>query len=150
MQYAQENKLQPFKFVAWYYSTRPPWQMDIAVETARIPAELSGRIKSRIQQGGEVLIAHMWGPYDKVGQAYLKIENGLKENKRKAKGNPFEIYINDPSAVKSPSEIKTDIYQPHRINLCYCSIVKKFREAHVLLHWKDKIFDALYILLRIL
>jgi effector-binding domain-containing protein len=31
-----------------------------------------------------------------------KIENWLKENKRKAKGNPFEVYLNDPSAVKSP------------------------------------------------
>ena len=112
MQFIQQNKLQPQKFMAWYYSMRPPWPMDVAVETISVPAKLSGRIQSRIQKGGNVLIAHMWGPYDQVGQAYLEIETWLKENKRKAKGNPFEVYLNDPSAVRSPSEIRTDIYQP--------------------------------------
>lgn len=112
MQYMQQNKLLPVKFIAWYYSTQPPWQMDIAVETNNIPAQLSGRIKSRIQPGGNVIIAHMWGPYDQVSKAYIRIETWLKENNKKPKGNPFEVYLNDPSAVSSPSEIRTDIYQP--------------------------------------
>lgn len=112
MQFIQQNKLPPNKFMAWYYSMQPPWPIDVAIETVSVPSRLSGRIQSRIQKGGEVLIAHMWGPYDQVGQSYMKIENWLKENKRKAKGNPFEVYLNDPSAVKSPSEIRTDIYQP--------------------------------------
>jgi len=113
MQYIQINKLQTEKFMAWYYSVQPPWQMDIAVSINKAPETLNGgRIKSRIQNGGDVLIAHVWGPYDQVGKAYRQIENWLKENNRKAKGNPFEVYINDPTAVKSPSEIQTDIYQP--------------------------------------
>jgi len=112
MQFIQQNKLQPRKFMAWYYSTQPPWPMDVAVEIIRIPPTLSGRIRSRIQKGGDVLIAHMRGPYDQVGMAYVKIENWLIENKRTAKGKPFEVYLNDPSVVKSPSEIRTDIYQP--------------------------------------
>jgi effector-binding domain-containing protein len=112
MQFITNNKLQPLKFMAWYRSVKAPWFVDVAVQTDRVPNELSGRIQSRIQKGGEVLIAHMWGPYDQVGQAYAKIENWLKENNRKAKGNPFEVYINDPSSVKSPSEIQTDVYQP--------------------------------------
>jgi len=112
MQFIQTNKLQPQKFMAWYYSMQPPWPMDIAVQTTSIPGQLSGRIQSRIQKGGEVIIAHMWGPYDQVGKAYIKIEKWLKENKRKAKGNPFEVYINDPNTVKNQSEIQTDIYQP--------------------------------------
>lgn len=112
MQFIQQNKLQPQKFMAWYYSLQPPWPMDVAVETVSLPPKLSGRVQSRILKGGDVLIAHMWGPYDQVSNAYVKIENWLKENKRKAKGNPFEVYLNDPSAVKSPSEIRTDIYQP--------------------------------------
>ncbi|MDP4262575.1 MAG: GyrI-like domain-containing protein [Bacteroidota bacterium] len=112
MQYTGQNKLQPMKFLAWYYSMQPPWSIDIAVETDRIPAQLNGRIQSRIQQGGEVLIAHMWGAYDQVGQAYIQIGNWLRQNKRRVKGNSFEVYINDPSTVKSSSEIRTDIYQP--------------------------------------
>ncbi|MGZ8541901.1 MAG: GyrI-like domain-containing protein [Chitinophagaceae bacterium] len=112
MQYIQGNKLQPRKFMAWYYAMQPPWPIDVAVETGKIPSQLSGRIQSRVLPGGDVLIAHTWGPYDQVGQAYLKIENWLKENNRKPKGNPFEVYLNDPAAVKSPSEIRTDVYQP--------------------------------------
>jgi effector-binding domain-containing protein len=112
MQYIQQNKLQPFKFIAWYYTAKAPWLMDVAVEITQAPAELSGRIQSRTQKGGEVLIAHMWGPYDQVGQAYTQIQTWLKENKREAREAPFEVYINDPSAVKDASEIQTDIYQP--------------------------------------
>jgi effector-binding domain-containing protein len=112
MQFTRKNQLQPLKFMAWYYAMMPPWPVDIAIETDKAPAELTGRIQSRIQPGGEVLIAHMSGPYDQVGQAYEQIESWLKENKRKAKGHPFEVYINDPNSVKDPSEIRTDVYQP--------------------------------------
>ncbi len=112
MHFIAANKLQPVRFMAWYYAMLPPWPMDIAVETDRRPQQTNGRIQTRIQPGGEVLIAHMWGPYDQVSQAYIQIEQWLKENNRKPKGAPFEVYINDPSAVKSPDEIQTDIYQP--------------------------------------
>ncbi len=112
MQFIQGNQLQPQKFMAWYYSMQPPWPMDIAVETNKLPAQLSGRIQSRILEGGEVVIAHIWGPYDQVGKAYAQIYSWLKENNRNAKGKPFEVYINDPNLVSNPSEIQTDIYQP--------------------------------------
>jgi effector-binding domain-containing protein len=112
MQFLNKNKLQPLKFIAWYYTTQAPWHMDVAIQTLNIPGELGGRIQSRIQKGGEVIIAHMWGPYDQVGQAYAKIEMWLQENKRKAGSPPFEVYLNDPATVKSPSEIRTDVYQP--------------------------------------
>jgi len=112
MRFVQQNHLTPKKFLAWYYSTQQPWIMDIAVETDKIPSELTGRISSRIEKGGEVLIAHMWGPYSELSRAYTQIKNWLNENSRTARGNPFEVYLNDPSIAKDPSEIKTDIYQP--------------------------------------
>lgn len=112
MKYVQENQLRSKKFLAWYYSAQSPWIMDIAVETDKLPSELRGGINSRIQKGGEVLIAHMWGPYSELGQAYIQIENWLKQNNRVARGNAFEVYLNDPVTVKDPSEIQTDIYQP--------------------------------------
>jgi effector-binding domain-containing protein len=111
MQCAQQNKLQLLKFMAWYHTTQAPWLMEVAVETNQIPSQVSGRIQSRTQEGGEVIIAHMWGPYDQLGQAYVQLETWLKENNRKAKAAPFEVYINDPAMVKNPSEIQTDIYQ---------------------------------------
>jgi effector-binding domain-containing protein len=112
MQFIAANKLQPLKFIAWYYSAAPPWSVDIAVETDKTVQPLSGRIQSRIQKGGEIVIAHMWGPYDQVGKAYSQIEGWLKANNRQARDAPFEVYLNDPSTVKNPSEIRTDICQP--------------------------------------
>jgi effector-binding domain-containing protein len=112
MQYVQANSLAPLRFMAWYHSTEPPWQVDIAVECDRLPGQLGGRIQSRIVPGGEVIIAHARGPYEQLGQAYAQIGEWLKENNRKAKGSPFEVYLNDPNAVKSPSEIQTDVCQP--------------------------------------
>jgi effector-binding domain-containing protein len=112
MKFTGENQLKFKKFLARYYSSQPPWIMDIAFETDKLPSELNGRIKSRAERGGEVVIAHMWGPYSELRQAYLQIENWLKQNNRTARGNPFEVYLNDPFTVKDPSEIQTDIYQP--------------------------------------
>jgi effector-binding domain-containing protein len=112
MQFVQQNQLQPLKFLAWYRSIQPPWIMDVAVEVNTIPEAVTGRIRARVQPGGEVLIAHILGPYDQVGQAYSAIGKWMNENHRQAKSASFEVYVNDPAAVKDPSEIQTDVYQP--------------------------------------
>ncbi len=91
---------------------KQPWEIEVAIETESLNAHLSGRIQSRIVTGGEVIIAHMHGPYDQVSKAYEKIQTWLKENNRNARGYPFEVYVNDPSMVSSQAEIQTDIYQP--------------------------------------
>jgi effector-binding domain-containing protein len=112
MQFVQQNNLQPRKFMAWYYSMQAPWPIDVAVETNQLPATLTGRIQSRTEKGGAVLIAHIRGPYDQVGQAYAAIQKSLGENHLKSKSAPFEVYITDPATAKDPSEIQTDVYQP--------------------------------------
>ena len=112
MQFVQLNQLQPLKFMAWYGSVEPPWIMNVAVEVNKIPEAASGRIHSKLQPGGEVLIAHILGPYNQVGQAYIAIGKWMNENHRQAKSAPFEVYINDPASVNDPSEIQTDVYQP--------------------------------------
>lgn len=112
MQFIQANQLKAVKFIAWYYSMQPPWPVDVAVETDKIPGQLTGRIQSRIQPGGDVIVAHMWGPYEKVEHAYTQIFNWMKRNNRVAKGAAFEVYLNDPASVKNPMEIRTDVYQP--------------------------------------
>ena len=112
MRLLTQQHLQPLKFMAWYYSTQAPWTMDVAIATTTVPEKLSGRIQYRMVKGGNVIIAHIWGPYDQVGEAYIKIGTWLKENNLKSIGSPFEVYVNDPSMVKSPDEIQTDVYQP--------------------------------------
>jgi effector-binding domain-containing protein len=112
MRFFQRNKLRPNRFMAWYITMGPPWVMDAGVETDRIPESLEGRIQSRVIAAGDVLVAHMWGPYDQVGKAYTRIQDWLRDNKRSAKSGPYEVYLNDPASVKSPAELRTDICQP--------------------------------------
>jgi effector-binding domain-containing protein len=111
MQMIHQYGLAPQKFIACYKTSKQPWVIDIATEVNEIPEKTSGRIHTKIIQGGEVVIAHIWGPYNEVGKAYTAIEEWLKANNRKAKDFPFEVYVNDPYAVKSPYDIQTDVYQ---------------------------------------
>jgi hypothetical protein len=50
--------------------------MDIAFETDKLPSELNGRIKSRAERGGEVVIAHMWAPTANFGRLIFKLRIG--------------------------------------------------------------------------
>jgi effector-binding domain-containing protein len=71
----------------------------------------TGRIKLNRIFGGKAIIARYQGPYEKVDIAYTAITNWLKEHNREAKGRPFEVYLNNPAAVKDPFELRTDVYQ---------------------------------------
>jgi hypothetical protein len=61
LRYVQQNNLHPLKFMAWYHTLQAPWPIDVAVATNQLPETLSGRIQSRAESGGAVLIAHIWG-----------------------------------------------------------------------------------------
>ena len=76
IKYARENQLKLRKMMAWYYSVQAPWKMDIAIETDKLPAELNGRVRSRVEKGGEVLIAHMWGPIANLARPIFKFKTG--------------------------------------------------------------------------
>jgi len=108
----QAGHLQARRFMAWHDATQAPWPMEVAVETDRLPVGSPGRIRSRIEPGGAMVVAHVTGPYDQVGQAYERIESWLRENSRKKRGRAYEVYVNDPSSVRSPAELRTDVCQP--------------------------------------
>jgi effector-binding domain-containing protein len=37
----------------------------------------------------------------------------LKENNKKAKGAPYDVYMDDPTTKKTMYEVRTDIIQPY-------------------------------------
>ncbi|HEY0678851.1 MAG TPA: GyrI-like domain-containing protein [Chitinophagaceae bacterium] len=105
------NGLKPEKVMAFYHSYHPPFIFDAGVEINRTPFTLTGRIRARTIEGGHALIAHYQGPYESVDVAYTAIGNWLKEHNKQSKGQPFEVYLNDPAHVKDSSELLTDVYQ---------------------------------------
>ncbi len=106
-----KNGLVPGKVMAFYYNYNDPIALEAAIEVNKIPGTLSGRIKSRKVEGGDVVIVHYTGPYEEMDTPYNALSKWLKDNNNQAIGLPFEVYLNEPSMVKDKYELKTDIYQ---------------------------------------
>lgn len=109
--YVKDHKGQILHFIAWYRPVQSSWIMEVGVVTAG-PLSGSGPVQYRKVEGGNVVIAHMWGPYEEIWQAYVGILDWLDAHHAKERGNNFEMYINDPASVQDPSELETDLYQP--------------------------------------
>ena len=106
-----KNKILPGKVMAFYHNYSDPIAVEAAVEIGNLTDALTGRIKSRIVEGGNAVVVHYTGPYEEMETPYNALTKWLKDNHKKATGLPFEVYINDPSMVKDKYELKTDIYQ---------------------------------------
>ena len=109
--FISQNGLIPGKVMAFYYNYNDPIALESAVEVNKIPAMLSGRIRTRKIEGGDALVIHYTGPYEEMESPYGAINKWLKDNNKQAFGLAFEVYLNDPSMVKDKYELKTDIYQ---------------------------------------
>lgn len=105
------NGLTPGKVMGFYFSYNDPIVLEVAVEVNKIPAELPGRIRSKIVEGGDAVVAHYTGAYEEMQIPYSQLAQWVTDNNRQANGLPFEVYLNGPADVKDNSELKTDIYQ---------------------------------------
>jgi effector-binding domain-containing protein len=111
-----QHGLNPGKILATYFSSSSPIVFEPAVEIRKVPAQSLGRVRFKKTNGGKVIIAHFQGPYSEIRKAYQEILNFMKAKNKEADGPPFEVYLNDPSSVKDPYDLKTDLYQPIRGN----------------------------------
>jgi effector-binding domain-containing protein len=109
-----QKGLRPAKILATYLSSGSPLIFEACVEVEKFPSTTAGRIEFKILAGGKMIIAHFQGPYNEVKLAYKEIQNFMKAQNKEANGPPFEVYLNNPSAVKDTYDLKTDLYQPIR------------------------------------
>lgn len=98
--------------MAWYYSQGEPFLLEAAIPIKELPSATPGRIRFRKIPAEEAVVVHYYGPYEKSSQAYELIREWLKKNNKKAKGYPYDIYVDDPTRKKSMYEVRTDIVQP--------------------------------------
>jgi effector-binding domain-containing protein len=99
--------------LAWYYSNSDPYVLEAAIPVNKAPANTSGRIKWKTVPAGNAVVVHFYGPYEETQLAYSKIQDWLKENNKKAKGAPYDVYMDDPTTKKTMYEVRTDIIQPY-------------------------------------
>ena len=109
--FINQSGLKPMKVMAFYLSYENPLTLEAAVEIDKLTATLTGRIKSKIVEGGNAVVGHYTGPYEEMEMPYKTIIQWVKDNNKQAKGLPFEVYLNSPDTVKDKYDLKTDIYQ---------------------------------------
>ena len=78
---------------------------DFGVEVTR-PFEPAGEVYATETPGGEVAVAVHRGPYNRMNEAYIAIEQWMAANQRESAGHSWEIY-GDPTP--DPADTETTI-----------------------------------------
>ena len=103
--------------IALYKSLTAPYYFEAGFPIAQKPVKnIKGAMVKTIE-GGKVVVAHFFGPYDITHMAYEAVDDYLKANKKKKLGQPYEIYIGDPMDKQNkkidPYKVQTDIVFPY-------------------------------------
>jgi effector-binding domain-containing protein len=62
--------------------------------------------------GGKVAYARHVGPFDQVGRTYELLEGWIRDNGYEAAGDPWEVYLTDPTTEPDPAKYQTDVFWP--------------------------------------
>jgi AraC family transcriptional regulator len=83
--------------------------MPVALPTA-VESE-SGIIADILPSGPAAATTH-FGPYEKLPDAYVAIEEWMEKHGLAAAGAPWEVYVTDPADYPDPKNWRTDIFWP--------------------------------------
>ena len=104
--------------MAWFKSQKAPYFFEAGIPVNKKPLKLPKGVFIREMKTDSVTVAHFYGPYDLIPQAYEALKNRLKETNRKLKGSPYEIYVSDPMDKKgqpvNPYKVQTNIVFPFK------------------------------------
>lgn len=104
--------------IAWYKSTKEPYFFEAGIPVDKKPARLPSNVFVREMGVDSVTVAHFYGAYDMLPQAYEALGDWMKGNKKKMNGKPYEVYVDDPmdkdGKPKDPYKVRTDVIFPWR------------------------------------
>jgi effector-binding domain-containing protein len=86
--------------------------MDIGAPVDKPVDKVKGRVRFEKVAPLEMMVAHYFGPYDKMAKAYWVLSQSIKEAGKKEAGGSWEVYIGDPGIEKDPAKLQTDIMFP--------------------------------------
>jgi hypothetical protein len=99
--------------VAWYKGLKAPYFFEAGMPVDKKPAKLTGGAYMKEIGVDSIVVAHFYGPYELIPSAYDALKDWLKDRKKKMKGAPYEIYVDDPfdaaGKLKDPYKVQTDI-----------------------------------------
>lgn len=105
--------------MAWFNSGRKePCFFEAGIAVNKKPARQPSNILLRQTGTDSVLVAHFYGPYELLPDAYEALNDILKSRKKKLGSKPYEIYVGDPldkdGNIKDPYKVQTDVVYPIR------------------------------------
>jgi effector-binding domain-containing protein len=112
-----KNKLTPIAPpMAWYKSEKAPYFFEAGMPVAKAPAKLPSGMFIKEIKTDSITVAHFFGPYNLLFKGYDAIKERLKDEKKTAKGMPYEIYVGDPMDANGnlidAYKVRTDIVFP--------------------------------------
>jgi effector-binding domain-containing protein len=79
---------------------------------ADVPAEDGFEVHE--MEGGRAATALHVGPYDELGIAWEELRKWFAAQGHKTAGQPYDVYLNDPSEVDDPAQLQTELVWPIR------------------------------------
>lgn len=102
--------------LAWYKTNKAPYFFEAGISVDKKPAKLPSNIFVREIGVDSVTVAHFYGSYDLLPQAYEALSDWIKDHKKKPDGRPYEVYVDDPlekdGKPKDPYKVRTDVIFP--------------------------------------
>lgn len=104
--------------MAWFKARKAPYFFEAGIPVDKRPRKLPANAFIKEIGVDSVIVAHFYGGYDLLPQAYEALTDIIKDRKRSLKAMPYEIYIDDPTdkdgKLKDPYKVQTDVVFPWR------------------------------------
>jgi AraC family transcriptional regulator len=115
MEYAQRNGIAPAGplFSRYLAMGRDEWTIEAGIPIAG-HAAAAGEIMAETLPGGPAATTVHWGPYDKLRDAHVAVNEWISAEGFAPCGAPWESYLTDPGQHPDPKDWKTEVYIPIR------------------------------------
>ncbi len=71
-----------------------------------------GEVGNSELPGGRAAVTVHHGSYDRLKDAYDRLQDWIERQGMRAGAGPWESYVNDPSEVSDPSQLRTEVIWP--------------------------------------
>lgn len=99
--------------IAWYRGQKAPYFFEAGLPVDRKPARLPAGVHVRQIGADSIVVAHFYGPYELLPQAYDALNDWMKDHKKKSSAPPYEVYVGVPvdstGKPKDPYKVQTDV-----------------------------------------